>query len=110
MSRLTPRQREILVRHADGATFAEIGRELFLSRSTVRSEASELRRSLGARSMCHAIVLAQHHGDIHLAQTGCLETVQQRQVRITTESAIKRPLAVMHALVGASITLRSALA
>jgi pimeloyl-ACP methyl ester carboxylesterase/DNA-binding CsgD family transcriptional regulator len=59
---LTPREREILLRIADGCTNAEIGRRLFISEKTVRNHITKVFEKLGVRSRAQAIVLAKDKG------------------------------------------------
>jgi DNA-binding NarL/FixJ family response regulator len=59
---LTPREREILLRIADGCTNAEIGRQLFISEKTVRNHITKVFEKLGMQSRAQAIVLAKDKG------------------------------------------------
>jgi DNA-binding NarL/FixJ family response regulator len=52
---LTPREREILVRVAAGATNGAIARELVLSPDTVKTHVSSILRKLGAASRAEAV-------------------------------------------------------
>jgi pimeloyl-ACP methyl ester carboxylesterase/DNA-binding CsgD family transcriptional regulator len=59
---LTPREREILLRIADGRSNAEIGRQLFISEKTVRNHITKVFEKLGVQSRAQAIVLAKDKG------------------------------------------------
>jgi len=56
---LTPRERDILLRIANGCTNAEIGRQLFISDKTVRNHITRVFEKLGVESRAQAIVLAK---------------------------------------------------
>ena len=56
---LSPRERDILVRLAQGCTNAEIGRQLFISEKTVRNNITRIFEKLGVQSRAQAIVLAK---------------------------------------------------
>jgi pimeloyl-ACP methyl ester carboxylesterase/DNA-binding CsgD family transcriptional regulator len=56
---LSPREREILSRMAEGRTNVEIGRQLFISEKTVRNHVTRVFEKLGVRSRAQAIVLAK---------------------------------------------------
>jgi pimeloyl-ACP methyl ester carboxylesterase/DNA-binding CsgD family transcriptional regulator len=56
---LSPREREILTKIAEGRTNLEIGRELFISEKTVRNHVTRIFEKLGVRSRAQAIVLAK---------------------------------------------------
>jgi len=60
--RLSPREREILVRISTGCTNIDIGRQLFISEKTVRNHVTRIFEKLGVRSRAQAIVLAKDHG------------------------------------------------
>jgi DNA-binding NarL/FixJ family response regulator len=55
---LTPRQERVLELAADGLTYAEIGRRLFISESTVRFHIQALKARLGARTKTELIATA----------------------------------------------------
>jgi pimeloyl-ACP methyl ester carboxylesterase/DNA-binding CsgD family transcriptional regulator len=59
---LSPREREILAKIADGCTNIEIGRQLFISEKTVRNHVTRIFEKLGVRSRAQAIVLAKDKG------------------------------------------------
>jgi DNA-binding NarL/FixJ family response regulator len=52
---LTERELQVLRGMADGKSYAEIGRELFVSEDTVKTHARRLFRKLGARDRAHAV-------------------------------------------------------
>ncbi len=56
---LSPRERDILVRLAQGRTNAEIGSQLFISEKTVRNNITRIFEKLGVHSRAQAIVLAK---------------------------------------------------
>ena len=56
---LSPREREILVGIARGATNQEIGNELFISEKTVRNNVTKIFDKLGVHSRAQAIVKAK---------------------------------------------------
>lgn len=55
---LTQREREVLTLIAHGASCKEAGRELCISRQTVKNHCSKIYEKLGARSAAHAVWLA----------------------------------------------------
>ncbi len=56
---LSPREREILVHLAQGATNAQIGERLFISEKTVRNHITRIFEKLGVHSRAQAIVMAK---------------------------------------------------
>jgi two-component system nitrate/nitrite response regulator NarL len=60
--RLTPREREILARVADGASNKEIGRDLDLAESTVKIHVRHILRKLNLASRVQAAVYAVEQG------------------------------------------------
>ena len=56
---LSPREREILTRIAEGCTNINIGRQLFISEKTVRNHVTRIFEKLGVQSRAQAIVLAK---------------------------------------------------
>jgi pimeloyl-ACP methyl ester carboxylesterase/DNA-binding CsgD family transcriptional regulator len=59
---LSPREREILERMAEGCTNLEIGRRLFISEKTVRNHVTRIFEKLDVHSRAQAIVLALNRG------------------------------------------------
>ncbi|MDA0136622.1 response regulator [Solirubrobacter deserti] len=59
---LTPREREILGLLARGMSNAEMGRELFLSETTVKSHVTRMLSKLGVASRVQAVVMAYETG------------------------------------------------
>lgn len=56
---LSPRERDILTRMAEGSTNIDIGRQLFISEKTVRNHVTRIFEKLGVASRAQAIVLAK---------------------------------------------------
>jgi two-component system, NarL family, response regulator DesR len=59
---LTPRERAVLQASADGATIAEIARQLYLSEGTVRNYLSACIQKTGARNRTEAFRIASERG------------------------------------------------
>jgi two-component system response regulator DesR len=59
---LTERERDVLAASADGASIAEIARQLHLSEGTVRNYLSEAIQKVDARNRIEAARLAQQKG------------------------------------------------
>jgi len=59
---LTPREREIFALLARGLSNAEMGRELFLSDTTIKSHVTRMLSKLGVNSRVQAVVLAYETG------------------------------------------------
>ncbi len=59
---LSPREREVLILLAKGATNREIGTELHLSTGTVKNHVSSILRRLDLTDRTQAAVLATKHG------------------------------------------------
>jgi DNA-binding NarL/FixJ family response regulator len=76
---LTPREQEVVLLFAHGASAKSVSQILGLSHRTVESHASTIIRKLGARNRTHAVALAVHAGiggpDLRLDRlpTQCLE-------------------------------------
>jgi len=62
---LTERELQVLRGMAVGKSYAEIGRELFVSEDTVKTHARRLFRKLGARDRAHAVAAAFRAGLVH---------------------------------------------
>jgi pimeloyl-ACP methyl ester carboxylesterase/DNA-binding CsgD family transcriptional regulator len=62
LASLSPRERDILERIAQGRSNLEIGRQLFISEKTVRNHVTRIFEKLGVHSRAQAIVLALSHG------------------------------------------------
>jgi DNA-binding NarL/FixJ family response regulator len=62
LSELTPREHEVLVLLAGGATNAEIATALFLGEATVKTHVSRVLTKLGLRDRTQAVVFAYEHG------------------------------------------------
>ncbi len=67
---LTPREREILLLLARGLSNAEMGRELFLSETTVKSHVTRMLSKLSVSSRVQAVVLAYETGLIRPGSAG----------------------------------------
>lgn len=61
---LTPRERTVLARLAEGLTGEQIAAELGLSPETIRTHVRNAMEKLGARTRAHAVVLALQRGEI----------------------------------------------
>jgi DNA-binding NarL/FixJ family response regulator len=59
---LTPREYEVLVLLAGGATNAEIAAALLLGEATVKTHVSRVLAKLGVRDRTQAVVFAYEHG------------------------------------------------
>ncbi|MET0426324.1 MAG: response regulator transcription factor [Actinoplanes sp.] len=62
LAELTPREQEVLVKLAGGATNAEIALALHLGETTVKTHVSRVLTKLGARDRTQAVVLAYEWG------------------------------------------------
>ncbi len=61
-SPLTERERDVLLRAADGGTVAEVAKAAFLSEGTVRNYLSSAIGKTGARTRAEAVRIAQENG------------------------------------------------
>ncbi len=62
LDELTAREREVLVLMARGRTNQEIGDELYISESTVKTHVKRILMKLALRDRVHAVVFAYEHG------------------------------------------------
>ncbi len=62
LDELTEREREVFVAIGRGLTNAEIGAELFVSESTVKTHVGRVLAKLGARDRVHAVIMAHRMG------------------------------------------------
>ncbi|GAA2601087.1 response regulator transcription factor [Dactylosporangium fulvum] len=62
LAELTPREHEVLVALAGGATNAEIATDLHLGEATVKTHVSRVLTKLGLRDRTQAVVFAYEHG------------------------------------------------
>jgi DNA-binding NarL/FixJ family response regulator len=59
---LTPRELEILSAIAGGLTNTEIGEQLLVAESTVKTHVGRVLMKLGLRDRVHAVIFAYEHG------------------------------------------------
>lgn len=61
---LRPRELEAVGHLADGHTYAEVGRAMFLSERTVKGHVQHARCEMGARNTLHLIALVMRTGQL----------------------------------------------
>ena len=61
---LSEREKQILSFLADGRCFEDIGKELFISKPTVKRHSDNARNKLGACNCCQAVAIAIREGYI----------------------------------------------
>jgi DNA-binding NarL/FixJ family response regulator len=62
LTRLTPRERELLVEIARGFTNPQIAARLYLSEGTVKTHVGRILAKLGLRDRVHIVIFAYEHG------------------------------------------------
>ena len=72
MSRLTARQRQVLMLVAEGRTNADIASRLGITPGTVNDILGAAYRNLGARDRANAVTLAIWHGAISLGELAAI--------------------------------------
>ena len=79
LSRLTPRELEILQRLAEGQAPDQIAAELGMSKHTLRTHTQNVLTKLGVHSKLEAIVVAIRHGKVRTAEVVDLTAAEEAE-------------------------------
>ena len=77
-SRLTPRERDMLLLAASGLTIQQVGRLLHLSVDTVKQSRAHLMRRVGGQNMTHALTRALIDGQLTVDELRAVERETRR--------------------------------